>query len=171
MKQAAAVAAGMLKLSSDMHLKLEGYTEEDLKTLKDNIPASYTQLGNTAGKRAQVIAQNLKKLIAFYKGFETNVINNEKHKAFITQQKPFTEYNKQVSLTDEENSFFSQNSSQSIPNVNVEGRPVTLADIRSPDAFKAFLKSINVTGDDPAIYNRYLSQVESAIGASRYRGE
>lgn len=166
LKQASAVAASLVQLQKDMNIQVEGYTQKDLDALRSNIPEVYTQLGNTAEQRAAVIAENLKKLTGYYTNFETAVLNNEKYKSFITQQKPFTIHGKGEQLSKEDEDFMMQHSDTPIPNVNIGNQPVTLGDLRNADAFKALLGKANIAATSQTL-PKYIKQVESLINASR----
>lgn len=163
LKQTAAVAASLVRLQADMNLNLSGYDNDDLKELYANVPDNYTELGNTANERAKILTNNINKLSAFYTNFEKAVLNNDKYRPLITQQKAFKTYGKGEELSKEENDFFETNKNQPIPNANFNGKPITLAAIYSPEAFKQFLLNNNLQGNKPAIYNKYLDEVKKAI--------
>lgn len=168
LKQATAVAASLVQLQKDMNITVEGYTSKDLEQLKANVPEVYTQLGNTAEQRAATITENLKKLTQYYTNFESAVLNNEKYKSFITQQKPFTVHGKGTQLTQEEKDFLYQNAGQQVPHVILNGKAVTLGDISTPKALQDFLAKNNMPAKDTKTLEHYVGSIKQMLGTSQF---
>ncbi len=163
LKQAVGIASALLGLSKDMGVAVEGYTTADLKQLIDQVPPNFTDVKDKSAA-AKVITPNLKKLAAFYTNFEATILNNEKFKSFITQEKPFTKHTKEIPLDADEDALLKGYSDTVIPTVNLKGKPVTLRDIGSPKAFEEFLVKHNlVKPNDTAAINKYMQHLKGLI--------
>jgi hypothetical protein len=146
-----------------MKIKVKGFSDEDVKALGRLIPSKYTELKGQAAERAEQIIPYLKAIGEFYKEFEKYILNNNKFKSLITQEKPFAAKNKVEDLSQDDQSFIDKNLNAIIPNANLNGKPITLKNISNMDEFKSFLNSINIHPTDQNMINKYLDVVKKSI--------
>lgn len=162
LKEATSLAASLLQLSKDMGMSVKNFSDQDLNKLNELVPSKYTELKGTGETRAQAIAPYLKKIISFYQDFEKVILNNPKFKPLISQEVPFKALKKIDTVSDEEQSFLTQNLNTKIPNVNFNGRPVTLQNISSLDNFKKFLIDNNIHVKDNEL-NKYIDYMKKSL--------
>lgn len=170
LRQIAAVAQTLLQLQKDLGLDIAGYTSQDAKALMEAIPQSYTQLGDTAEKRATIITPNLKKLTEFYQQFEKLFLNNPEYKAIITQNKSLVSHPKAIPLAPEQQLFTQRYGTTPLPGVFITGKSpqaVSLQYLTSPERFQQLLESAGVPNpQDLETQRRALEAIKKQLAAA-----
>lgn len=166
LKQIYAVGAGLLHFAKDAHIQITGFTDDKLKEFGLSIPAAYTDLKkDEIDSRAQELTKYIDALGVLYTKFEDAVLDRPAFKEIINQDKPIVDHSKnhQEELSAEDKGLLEANRDAAIPGVNINGKPVRLADIESTTAFTTFLKSANVDMSKPDATNKQIANLKSMV--------
>ena len=168
LKQIYAVGVSLMQFAKDMKFNINGVSDSDLETFKNEIPASYTDLKGTASKRAMLIAPIIDKLTKLYKAFETSILEHPEYKALIGQDKAFMDHAQMapMELSKDEGAFYEAHKDAVIPNTNINGKPLRLMDIANITAFQHFLKGANVDISKLSEIQKYVNTVKSILGGA-----
>lgn len=95
LRNAYALAFGLLKLASDFKLPLTAYNGENLVAFKNMLPEDHTSLD--AEQKAEVapeLSKHLKAIQRMYQEIKDGILEKPAYRAFIEADKPFVTYQK-----------------------------------------------------------------------------
>lgn len=160
----------MLSFTKDMNVPIQGYTEKDLQTFKENVPAVYTDVKSQDefSKRAQVLTAELRKMTEYFRFLNGKVFNNQQLRKYIDQKQSFTKYDN-VNIPTETRA-------RGIPGVQFDwvkdpkSNWISLHELSSLDNFKSFLIRVIPASDGPSmlvknpeVVKRYLELVNQKL--------
>lgn len=168
LKQIYAVGKSLLQMAKDLNVTIGGFGKEDLDDMAAFIPANYTDLKGNVENRATVLTKHINDLIEVYQKFEQVVLEDPELKPLIEQEKAFADHSQDMmaTTTPEEQSLLEAHRDAIIPGANVNGKPVTLADIESLTAFQKFLKGANVDISKPAEVQKQVASLKHTLAGT-----
>jgi hypothetical protein len=139
-----AFAYGMLKLSTDFHLK-PVYSQKDLAQLKADIPEDYNDFSNQEKEeKADNIIDNLKGVRELYNEVKVGILNKPSNRAYIENDQPFHTYTSPGNGFSE-NALKHMNDQFTHLVISIKNEagqpqdlPITVNDLLSPQAFKTW---------------------------------
>ncbi len=168
LKQIYAVGKSLLQMAKDLNVTIGGFGKEDLDDMGALIPAAYTELKGNVENRAQVLTKHINDLIEVYQKFEQVVLEDPELKPLIEQEKAFADHSQDMTTptTPEEQSLLEAHRDATIPGANVNGKPVTLADVENLTAFEKFLKGANVDISKPTEVQKQITSLKHTLAGT-----
>lgn len=181
-----ALAKTLIDVQRDMGINFEGYTENDLRQLGENIPETHNIDLNDKIKRAQTITSNLERFRAVYDSFRDKVLHDPNISPFLSQQKPLMTVSTKIediaplsNLTESEKELYKQQGNREL-DTTVNGQPVKITpiDLTNVHNFKSYLmdkmgqsakltpaQRVAIEQGNQNILKKFLSEVITGLGA------